>query len=85
MHAKIVQDSDPELRTSKNMAAKFDDSQRNEDLTIVGGDQGFEARVHVATSPIAVGQTNNVTMIETFRGANTANEHLSPRQELTEN
>ena len=41
--------------------------------------------MHVATSPIAVAQTNNVTMIETFRGTNTVNEHLSPRQELIEN
>ena len=85
MHAKIVQDSDPELRTSKKMAAKFDESLRNEDLTILSGDPGFDHRVHVATSPIAVGDTNNATMIETFRGANTVNENLSPRQEFTGN
>ena len=84
MHAKIVQDSDPELRTSKKMAAKFDESLRNEDYTILRGDQGFEHRVHVATSPLNVGETNNVAMIETFRGTNTVNEHLSPRQEFTE-
>ena len=36
-------------------------------------------------SPIAAGETNNTTVIETFRGANTVNEHLSPRQEFTEN
>ena len=42
MHAKIVQDSDPELRTSKKMAAKFDDTLRNEDLTILGGDGGCD-------------------------------------------